>query len=163
MGFLDSNGEIIGLDVDLAKATFKSIGTEVIFQPIDWDSKELELNTNKIDIIWNGMSYTPERAENMLVTKAYMQNNQVFIVKSDSNIFNLNDLNNKIICVQKGALQVLQRYLKKVKCQLGEVEDYLWCDFDNCESIVVKTFLTSPTIGIVAFTFLEIEHGSIST
>ena len=103
MGFLDSTGEIVGLDIDLAKATFKSIGKEVIFQPIDWDSKELELNTNKIDVIWNGMSYTPERAENMLVTKAYMQNNQVFIVKSDSNIFNLNDLNNKIICVQKGS------------------------------------------------------------
>lgn len=103
MGFLDSNGDIIGFDIDLAKETFKILGKEVIFQPIDWDAKELELNTGKIDVIWNGLSYTPERAKNMLLTKTYMQNNQVFIVKKDSGISNISDLNQRTVCVQKGS------------------------------------------------------------
>ena len=103
MGFLDSNGNITGFDIDLAKETFKVLGKEITFQPIDWDSKELELSTGKIDVIWNGLSYTPERAKNMLLTKTYMQNNQVFIVKKGSGISNISDLNQKTVCVQKGS------------------------------------------------------------
>lgn len=103
MGFLDSNGDIIGFDIDLAKETFKIVGKEVTFQPIDWDSKELEFSTGKIDVIWNGLSYTPERAKNMLLTKTYMQNNQVFIVKKGSGISDISDLNQKTVCVQKGS------------------------------------------------------------
>lgn len=103
MGFLDSNGNITGFDIDLAKETFKVLGKEITFQPIDWDSKELELSTGKIDVIWNGLSYTPERAKNMLLTKTYMQNNQVFIVKKGSGISDISDLNQKTVCVQKGS------------------------------------------------------------
>lgn len=103
MGFLDSNGNITGFDIDLAKETFKILGKEITFQPIDWDSKELELSTGKIDVIWNGLSYTPERAKNMLLTKTYMQNNQVFIVKKGSGISDISDLNQKTVCVQKGS------------------------------------------------------------
>ncbi len=103
MGFLDSSGNITGFDIDLAVETFKYIGKEVVFQPIDWDAKELELNSGKIDIIWNGLSYSPERATNMLLTKSYMQNRQVIIVKNYSKISSLNDLNEKSICVQKGS------------------------------------------------------------
>ena len=51
MGFLDSKGNVIGFDIDFAKETFKLLNKEIIFQPIDWDSKELELNTGKIDVI----------------------------------------------------------------------------------------------------------------
>ena len=103
MGFLDSNSDISGFDIDLAKETFKILGKEVTFQPIDWDAKELELSTDKIDAIWNGLSYTPERAKNMLLTKTYMQNNQVFIVKKGSGISSISDLNQKTVCVQKGS------------------------------------------------------------
>lgn len=103
MGFRNENGEITGFDVDLAKETFKVLNKEVIFQPIDWDAKELELNTGKIDVIWNGLSYSPERSQNMLLTKPYMQNRQVIIVKSNSTINNLKDLHRKSICVQKGS------------------------------------------------------------
>lgn len=60
MGFLDSNGNITGFDIDLAKETFKVLGKEITFQPIDWDSKELELSTGKIDVIWNGLYTRPK-------------------------------------------------------------------------------------------------------
>ena len=53
--------------------------------------------------MWNGLTYTEERAKNMLLTKPYMENQQVFLVKSESSINNLEDLKNKTICVQKGS------------------------------------------------------------
>lgn len=130
MGFLDSGGNISGFDIDLAVETFKYIGKEIVFQPIDWDAKELELNSGKIDIIWNGLSYAPERAKNMLLTKSYMQNRQVIIVKNDSKISLLNDLNEKSICVQKGstgASAVTNSGLRKNVKNIIEVESIINC------------------------------------
>ena len=101
MGFLSENNEIIGFDIDLAKEVFRD--KKVIFQPIDWDAKELELNSGKIDVIWNGMSKTPEREQNMLLTKPYMKNRQIVIVNKNSSVKNLEDLQNKTVCVQKGS------------------------------------------------------------
>ena len=54
MGFLDEDGNTVGFDVDLAKETFKRLGMEVEFQPIDWSMKETELNSGNVDILWNG-------------------------------------------------------------------------------------------------------------
>ena len=103
MGFKSDNGEIVGFDIDLANEVFKSDYDKVIFQPIDWDSKEFELNSNKIDVIWNGLSETPDRKESMLLTKPYLKNRQVILVRKNSEINSLEDLKNKIICVQKGS------------------------------------------------------------
>ena len=43
MGFRDENNEIVGVDIDLAKEVAKRLNMEFVAQPIDWDSKELEL------------------------------------------------------------------------------------------------------------------------
>ena len=102
IGYIE-NGEIVGFDVDLARATFNALGVNVTFQPINWDAKELELNSGSIDVIWNGLSYTYDRDQNMLLTKPYTKNRQVFIIKSNSSIKSLNDLKNKTVCVQKGS------------------------------------------------------------
>ena len=107
MGFLGENGEVVGLDIDLANEVCKVMGKKLKVQPIDWDAKELELNTNKIDAIWNGMSYTPERNQNMSLTSAYMQNRQVLVVKKDASISNLGDLKQKNICGQKGSTGIM--------------------------------------------------------
>lgn len=107
MGFLGENGEVVGLDIDLANEVCKVMGKKLKVQPIDWDAKELELNTNKIDAIWNGMSYTPERNQNMSLTSAYMQNRQVLVVKKDASISNLDDLKQKNICGQKGSTGIM--------------------------------------------------------
>lgn len=103
MGLKSENGEIVGFDIDLAREVFKNDYDKVIFQPIDWDSKEFELNSNKIGAIWNGLSETPDRKESMLLTKPYLKNRQVILVRKDSEINSLEDLENKTICVQKGS------------------------------------------------------------
>jgi ABC-type amino acid transport substrate-binding protein len=61
MGYTDEGGNIVGFDVDVAKALCAKLGWELKLQPIDWDAKEMELNSGNIDCIWNGMTVTDER------------------------------------------------------------------------------------------------------
>ena len=86
MGFKDNNGEIVGFDIDLAKEVSKRIGKQVTFQPIDWSMKESELNSGKIDLIWNGYSITKEREEKINFTTPYLENRQVIITLVNSKI-----------------------------------------------------------------------------
>lgn len=126
MGFRDSEtGEIIGFDIDLAKEVAKRLGVELVLQPIDWDAKELELNGKKIDLIWNGMSVTDERIENMFLSKPYVANAQVIIVPSNSKIKTKADLAGKKIALQKGssALDAVKADTE-VYNSLGEVIEY---------------------------------------
>ena len=103
MGFRDDNNEIVGYDIDLAKEVSKRLGLKFRAQPISWSAKEQELNTGKIDCIWNGLSITPERLEALAFTKAYLNNSQAVIVRSDSGINSLADLKGKILGVQAGS------------------------------------------------------------
>ena len=103
MGFYDKDNNIIGIDIDLAKEVCKRLGVELELQPIDWAAKELELNGKKIDVIWNGMSVTPERVENMNISKPYLANHMIVIVKADSDIKTLADLADKKVAVQAGS------------------------------------------------------------
>ena len=110
MGFLDNNNEIIGFDIDLAKEVFKLLGIEIEFQLIDWDAKELELETGKIDMLWNGVSKTEERDKIWTLTIPYINNKQVFVVKTNSGFEKISDLSNKTISLQKGS--AVADYLK---------------------------------------------------
>ncbi len=103
MGFRDENGEIVGFDVDLAKAVAEKMGVDVQLQKIDWSTKELELDAGSIDVIWNGYTITPERQEKVLMSEPYMQNMQVMLVPADSEIQTLDDLADKKVAVQEGS------------------------------------------------------------
>ena len=106
MGFRDENNEIVGFDIDLAKATGEKMGVDVEFQPIDWDSKELELNSGKIDLIWNGFSITDERKETMDFTEPYLDNKMIIIVNEGSDIKTKADLAGKNVGIQDGSSAV---------------------------------------------------------
>lgn len=103
MGFTDESGEIVGFDIDLAKAVAEKMGLEVKFQPIDWDSKSMELESGTIDVIWNGFTITEERKKEVLFTDAYLTTGQVIIVKADSAIAKKADLAGKKIALQDGS------------------------------------------------------------
>lgn len=81
MNYLDDNGELTGFETEFARAVCKKLGVEAKFQKIDWDSKEVELNAKTIDCIWNGMSITDERRQNMGISTPYMENKQVMVTK----------------------------------------------------------------------------------
>ncbi|MGV8906138.1 MAG: amino acid ABC transporter substrate-binding protein [Acetobacterium sp.] len=103
MGFRDEKNEIVGFDVDLAKEVGKRLGMEVVLQPINWDTKELELDSGNIDVIWNGLTITDERKAAMDFTTPYLENDQVIVVKKDSAIKTKADLAGKNIGLQKAS------------------------------------------------------------
>lgn len=112
MGFRDENtNEIVGFDVDLAKEVANRLDVELELQPIDWNTKEASLNAKKIDIIWNGLTVTPERQEQMLFSASYLDNTQAIAVMEGSDIASKQDLAGKKIGVQAGssALESMQK------------------------------------------------------
>ncbi len=103
MGFKDENGELTGFDVDMAKAVAEHMGLTVKLQAIDWNSKEMELSTGNIDVVWNGYTITDERKEKVLMSEPYMGNAQVIVVKAGSDIKSLADVAGKRLGVQDGS------------------------------------------------------------
>ena len=87
MNYYDGD-KFVGFDTELTKAVGEKLGVEIEFIEINWDSKEIELNSKNIDCIWNGMCITPERKENMSMSNAYLYNTQAIVAKTDK----INDL-----------------------------------------------------------------------
>ncbi len=83
MDYKADDGEWIGFDADLAKKVAENLGVDVEFVEIDWDNKILELQNKSIDVVWNGMTLTPEVTSSMECTKAYLNNAQVVVVPAD--------------------------------------------------------------------------------
>ena len=100
MGFRDENNEIVGFDIDLASAAIEHMGKEIEFQPIDWSTKESELSSGRIDLIWNGYTITKEREKQVLFTEPYLENSQVIVTLTDSDIESIADLTGKKIGLQ---------------------------------------------------------------
>lgn len=98
-GYQDDNGEYVGFDLDLAAEVCERNGWELVKQPINWDSKDMELDAETIDCIWNGFTMTG-RENDYTWSCAYIDNSQVFVVKADSGIASQDDLEGKNVGVQ---------------------------------------------------------------
>lgn len=127
MGFVGDDGEYTGFDLDLAKEVASRLGLEFVAQPINWDAKDMELDSGNIDCIWNG--FTMQGREDAYTwVGPYMANNQVFVVNADSTISGKADLAGKAVEVQKDSsgLAALQddADLTNSFASLTEVADY---------------------------------------
>jgi polar amino acid transport system substrate-binding protein len=120
-GYKDDNGNYVGFDIDLAKEVCKRNGWTIKLQPIDWDSKDMELNSGTIDCIWNGFTING-REDDYTWSDPYVDNTQVVVVKKDSGITKLSDLSGKIVAVQtdSSALSALQDTDNKDMVKLTE-------------------------------------------
>ncbi len=103
MGFRDETNQLVGFDIELAQAVCDRLGIEAVPTPIDWTTKEFELNGGKVDVLWNGLTITEERQDAMLMSPAYIANAQVIVVRSDSGIATLSDLAGKTVALQEGS------------------------------------------------------------
>jgi len=100
MGFRDEDGNVVGFDIDLAEAVAEELGVELRIQPIEWDSKTLELNSGNIDMIWNGLTITDERLESINFSEAYLNNRQIVLVRDDFEFSSIEDLTGLTVGVQ---------------------------------------------------------------
>lgn len=84
MNYFDENGELTGFETEFTKAVCEKMGKTPEFREIEWEKKELELNSGTIDAIWNGLTVTEERKENMAFSTSYIRNKQVAVIKKDN-------------------------------------------------------------------------------
>lgn len=127
MGFRDKNNNIVGFDIDLAKAVCDKLGMKFVAQPISWEAKENELNTNNIDCIWNGLSVTTDNSKNMTLSPSYMKNDISLVVKKDSNIKSTADIAGKKLAIQGGSAAATTLDAKEneaLKKSLGKINTF---------------------------------------
>ena len=103
MGFRDENNNIVGFDIDVATEVANRMGVELKLQPIEWSTKEMELNTGSVDCLWNGLSIDDERKQAMDLSEPYMTNRMVLVVLNDSEYTAQASLAGKTIGVQNGS------------------------------------------------------------
>lgn len=128
-GYKDDSGEYVGFDLDLAQEVCNRLGWTLVKQPIDWDAKDMELNSGAIDCIWNGFTMTG-REDEYTFSKPYVDNSIVYIVRADSDIQTEADLAGKHVITQAGssALSALRDESKadvvNSFASLDEIADY---------------------------------------
>lgn len=139
-GYMDENGEYVGFDLDLAKEVCSRNGWEFVAQPIDWDSKDMELSSGSIDCIWNGFTMQG-REDEYTWSVPYVDNSQVFVVSTDAGIKSQEDLAGKTVGVQKDS------------SALAALEG------DSAE--LTSTFATLQQYGDYNIAFMDLEQGAI--
>lgn len=124
-GYMDENGGYVGFDLDLAKEVCTRNGWEFVAQPIDWDSKDMELNSGSIDCIWNGFTIQG-REDAYTWSVPYVDNSQVFVVPADSGIATQADLAGKVVGVQKdsSALAALEGDAADLAATFAQLQQY---------------------------------------
>lgn len=137
-GFLAADGSYTGFDLECAKEVCRRTGMNYVAQPIDWDSKDLELNSGNIDCIWNGFTMTG-REKDYTFSIPYVDNSIVVCVNANSDIKTLSDLSGKNVAVQAGSSGLIALEEDENKdlvgsfAQLEQTENYNTC-FMNLES-----------------------------
>ena len=105
------DGEIVGVDIDIAREIAASLGKELVIKDVSFDFIINEIKSGKSDIGAAGMSITKERLEEVDFSVEYAVSNQVVIVPMDSKITSINQISNQRIAVQLGT--VADSYVNK--------------------------------------------------
>lgn len=100
--FVDDNGEVAGIDAEIAKAIADKLGMTLEIKDMEFDSLIPAVQGGSIDIVLAGMTVNEERKESVNFTDSYATGTQVIIVKEDSAIASVDDLEGKTIGVQSG-------------------------------------------------------------
>ena len=94
--------DVVGIDAEIAQALADKLGLQLEIVDMDFDSLVASVQSGKIDMSLAGMTVTEERKQNVDFTDSYATGVQVIIVKDDSDIASVDDLQDKLIGVQQG-------------------------------------------------------------
>lgn len=103
MNYTDEEGNFTGFDTELARIVCDKLGLEPEFVEINWDTKEVELNAKSIDCIWNGLTIDKKRKREMEITRPYVKNAQVVIVKKGTAYDGTASLIDKTVTAEQGS------------------------------------------------------------
>lgn len=127
-GYKDANGNYTGFDLDLAKKVCKRNNWTFQAQPTNWEAKDSQLNSGSIDCFWNAFTING-RENDYTWSNPYLNNKQIFVVKSSSNISNISDLSGKTVETHKNstisaALKSDNKTIANKFSKLNEVENF---------------------------------------
>ena len=127
-GYKDDDGEYVGFDLELAQEVCDRNDWKLVKQPIDWDAKDMEIDSGTIDCIWNGFTMNG-REDEYTWSDPYIDNKQVMVVATDSGINSFDDLSGKLVETQAdssalAALQGDQKELAGTFGSLTEIAEY---------------------------------------
>jgi polar amino acid transport system substrate-binding protein len=124
MEFRNDKNELVGFDIDASKELAKRLGIKVEHIPTVWDTVILSLKSKKFDVVWSGMSITPEREKEIAFSKPYIMEKQVIVVKKGNNkIKALKDLGETtVVGVQLGSTS--EQALAKLNKKFKEIKKY---------------------------------------
>ena len=97
--YQDENGDYAGVDVELAKEACRRIGYTPVFKQIQWDDKDIYLENGEVDCAWGSFSMDG-REDDYIWVGPYMYSREVVMVRTDSDIYKLDDLAGKNVAVQ---------------------------------------------------------------
>ncbi|WP_202302784.1 arginine ABC transporter substrate-binding protein ArtJ [Dryocola clanedunensis] len=106
---LNASNQIVGFDIDLAKALCKQMQADCTFTNHAFDSLIPSLKFRKYDAVISGMDITPERSKQVAFTDPYYANSAVVIAKKGA-FKSLNELKGKRVGMENGTTH--QKYLQ---------------------------------------------------
>lgn len=95
--------EYVGYDVDMCKAIAKQLGVKLVHKPLSTEARIPEVKMGRVDIVAGAMAYLPKRAEEVDFSLQYLQGNIRVLVKKESGIKSLAQLDGKKVCASSGS------------------------------------------------------------
>ena len=150
MEFKDEKGETVGFDVDVATEVAKRLGREVQIISTSWDGIFQGLNTDRYDCIISSVSLTPEREEQFAMTRPYVSNSQILVVKAgDDSIQSIDDIAGKTVSCQVGTTSA------EAAAKLLETIDFEHTEYDQVNQLFadmkagrIDAILTDEVVGM---------------
>ena len=121
------NGEIVGVDIEIAREIAKELGKELVIKDVAFDSIINEVKSGKSDFGAAGISYSEERSRQVDFSNDYFISNLVIIIRKNQNETIFNDLSNKKIAVQLGST----------------ADSFVTKNYDNKNIVRQKKYLTT--------------------
>lgn len=163
MDYLDENSEWTGFDAELAKEFAESLGVNCQLVIITWNNKVAELNSNQIDLIWNGMTASEELGEQIDFSVSYAKNAQVAVVKKGSPL-TAADVANATISVENGSAgatvadeTIKAANINKVTAQVDALNEVL---ANTSQVAIVDITMAQSIVGKGAYADLQILDGA---
>ncbi|MCR5041910.1 MAG: transporter substrate-binding domain-containing protein [Clostridia bacterium] len=159
--YLGDDGEYTGFDVEVCQAVCQKLGWEFKVFAVNWDEKLIQLDSNECDCVWSGMTILDSMKEaGYVISEPYFDNEQVLLVKDDSEINTSADLAGKTVAVQLGTSgeALLGDDLADLAATFGDLvtcDSFVKCFTELAGNAVEAVFVDKP----VAESYVEENEG----
>lgn len=160
MGYVDtSTGNLVGFDIEVAAEVASYLNMEIEYQKISWETKEAQLESNRIDCVWNGFSYTQERAESLTLSDSYMLNSIIIMSKVEDSFETVDSLAGLKVCVEVDSCAD-EYMLAGPSSTFGDYKEYE--DYATCFTALQSGIADAIIIDTVCANYMLMQNSDIA-